>query len=137
MTNNWDNKIFLNFITRCPLVTPPPAFGGSWKNGPFFTFLKFFHFYPKVKENKHFFWKKKTQKNAQKIAIFSFSRRFFIFKFFIFYVTFQLEKIKKKIKKNIKKVTKQKKQNFYKFYEKLKKKQKIWLFLFCYFFAIF
>ena len=89
-------------LTRCPLVNPPPqAFGGIRKNGLFFTFLKFFHFYPKVKENK--ICKKKTQKNAQKIAIFSFSRRCFIFKFFIFYIKFQLEKMKKKFKKISKK----------------------------------
>ena len=60
--------------TRCPLVTPPPqAFGGSRKNGPFFTFLKCFHFYPKVKENKNFFCKKKRKKMHKK-SQFSVSR---------------------------------------------------------------
>ena len=96
------------------------AFGGSRKNGLFFTFLNSFHFYPKIKENKNFFCKKKTQKNAQKIAIFSFSRRCFIFKFFIFYITCQLEKIKKKLKK-ISKKSKKKSNCFCFFFRKIYK----------------
>ena len=89
-------RILLNF-TRCPLVNLPTKPSGVVEKMSLFSLsLNFFTFTRRSRKIKHFFCKKNRKKNAQKIALFSFSRRCFIFKIFIFYITFQLEKMKKK-----------------------------------------
>jgi len=121
-------KVLFNVFTNKVSISyppPPQVFRGSRKNGPFFTFLKFFHFYQKVKENKKFFVKKNAKKYT-KNCNFQFLEKVFHFQIFHFLhhiSTRENEKtISKKSQKNFKKITK--KQNFSKCYEKLKKKTK-------------
>ena len=107
--------------TRRPLVPPPQAFEGSRKNGLSFTFLKFFHFYPKVKENNCFFVKQNAKKNCN----FHFLEKVFHFEIFDFLHHILNRENEKTVKKKC-----QKKSNFRK-----KKKKQFDFFLHCFAFS--